>query len=148
MVKSSQNWWNIRFFHLFRHQFCFKEDKMLILLRWSFIVAEACSVAFDVFVCLRYLEKSNALCCKGHLDIKYKLQHNREAEVFRASARNLANGQLHRVSVQRLAETLSVQVLWPIEGRCWNCISLHFSSNWDGVKCTKGTLWTFSTYTD
>ncbi|CAM4728856.1 unnamed protein product [Leuciscus chuanchicus] len=46
----------------------------------------------------------------GHLDIKYKLQHNREAEVFRASARNLANGQLHRVSVQRLAETLSVQV--------------------------------------
>lgn len=56
MVKSSQNWWNVRFFHLFRHQFCFKEDKMLILLRWSFIVAEACSVAFDVSVCLRYLE--------------------------------------------------------------------------------------------
>uniref|UniRef100_A0A673MDL8 Contactin associated protein like 3 n=1 Tax=Sinocyclocheilus rhinocerous TaxID=307959 RepID=A0A673MDL8_9TELE len=46
----------------------------------------------------------------GHLDIKYKLQHNRDAEVFRASGRNLANGQLHRVSVQRLTETLSIQV--------------------------------------
>uniref|UniRef100_A0A8C2JIC4 Contactin associated protein like 3 n=1 Tax=Cyprinus carpio TaxID=7962 RepID=A0A8C2JIC4_CYPCA len=34
----------------------------------------------------------------GHLDVKYKLQHNRDAEVFRASGRNLANGQLHRVS--------------------------------------------------
>ncbi|XP_068079984.1 contactin-associated protein-like 4 isoform X2 [Danio rerio] len=46
----------------------------------------------------------------GHLDVKYKLAHSREAEVFRASGRNLANGQLHRVSVQRLAETLSIQV--------------------------------------
>uniref|UniRef100_A0A8C2Q5L4 Contactin associated protein like 3 n=1 Tax=Cyprinus carpio TaxID=7962 RepID=A0A8C2Q5L4_CYPCA len=47
----------------------------------------------------------------GHLDVRYKLQHNRDAEVFRASGRNLANGLLHRVSVQRLAETLSIQVL-------------------------------------
>ncbi|XP_016118206.1 contactin-associated protein-like 5, partial [Sinocyclocheilus grahami] len=46
----------------------------------------------------------------GHLDVKYKLQHNRDAEVFRASGRNLANGLLHRVSVQRLTETLSIQV--------------------------------------
>uniref|UniRef100_A0A8C1W409 Contactin associated protein like 3 n=1 Tax=Cyprinus carpio TaxID=7962 RepID=A0A8C1W409_CYPCA len=38
----------------------------------------------------------------GHLDVRYKLQHNRDAEVFRASGRNLANGLLHRVSVQRL----------------------------------------------
>uniref|UniRef100_A0A8C1PSX8 Contactin associated protein like 3 n=1 Tax=Cyprinus carpio TaxID=7962 RepID=A0A8C1PSX8_CYPCA len=44
----------------------------------------------------------------GHLDVKYKLQHNRDAEVFRASGRNLANGQLHRVSVQRLGETLNL----------------------------------------
>uniref|UniRef100_A0A8C1X5C8 Contactin associated protein like 3 n=1 Tax=Cyprinus carpio TaxID=7962 RepID=A0A8C1X5C8_CYPCA len=35
----------------------------------------------------------------GHLDVKYKLQHNRDAEVFRASGRNLANGQLHRVNL-------------------------------------------------
>uniref|UniRef100_A0A8C1RGK3 Contactin associated protein like 3 n=1 Tax=Cyprinus carpio TaxID=7962 RepID=A0A8C1RGK3_CYPCA len=33
----------------------------------------------------------------GHLDVKYKLQHNRDAEVFRASGRNLANGQLHHL---------------------------------------------------
>uniref|UniRef100_A0A8C2KBZ4 Contactin associated protein like 3 n=1 Tax=Cyprinus carpio TaxID=7962 RepID=A0A8C2KBZ4_CYPCA len=33
----------------------------------------------------------------------------KHAEVFRASGRNLANGLLHRVSVQRLAETLSIQ---------------------------------------
>uniref|UniRef100_A0A8C2KHB0 Contactin associated protein like 3 n=1 Tax=Cyprinus carpio TaxID=7962 RepID=A0A8C2KHB0_CYPCA len=32
----------------------------------------------------------------GHLDVRYKLQHNRDAEVFRASGRNLANGLLHR----------------------------------------------------
>ncbi|XP_059400302.1 contactin-associated protein-like 4 isoform X2 [Carassius carassius] len=46
----------------------------------------------------------------GHLDVRYKLQHNRDAEVFRASGRNLANGLLHHVSIQRLAETLSIQV--------------------------------------
>uniref|UniRef100_A0A8C2JJD8 Contactin associated protein like 3 n=1 Tax=Cyprinus carpio TaxID=7962 RepID=A0A8C2JJD8_CYPCA len=50
----------------------------------------------------------------GHLDVKYKLQHNRDAEVFRASGRNLANGQLHRVSVQRLGETSTkVTILSP-----------------------------------
>uniref|UniRef100_A0A9J7ZER6 Contactin associated protein like 3 n=1 Tax=Cyprinus carpio carpio TaxID=630221 RepID=A0A9J7ZER6_CYPCA len=36
----------------------------------------------------------------GHLDVRYKLQHNRDAEVFRASGRNLANGLLHRVSTK------------------------------------------------
>ncbi|XP_052463585.1 contactin-associated protein-like 4 isoform X1 [Carassius gibelio] len=46
----------------------------------------------------------------GHLDVRYKLQHNRDAEVFRANGRNLANGLLHHVSIQRLAETLSIQV--------------------------------------
>ncbi|XP_051971628.1 contactin-associated protein-like 5 isoform X1 [Xyrauchen texanus] len=46
----------------------------------------------------------------GHLDVKYKLQHNGDAEVFRASARSLANGQLHRVSIRRVAESLSIQV--------------------------------------
>ncbi|XP_058644606.1 contactin-associated protein-like 4 isoform X4 [Onychostoma macrolepis] len=53
---------------------------------------------------------TGTFCHRGHLDIKYKLQHNRDAEVFRASGRNLANGQLHRVSVQRLADMLSIQV--------------------------------------
>uniref|UniRef100_A0A4W4FQY5 Contactin associated protein like 3 n=1 Tax=Electrophorus electricus TaxID=8005 RepID=A0A4W4FQY5_ELEEL len=46
----------------------------------------------------------------GQLDVKYKLQSNKEAEVFRSNTRNLANGQLHRVSIRRHAESLSVQV--------------------------------------
>uniref|UniRef100_A0A3B1IS72 Contactin associated protein like 3 n=1 Tax=Astyanax mexicanus TaxID=7994 RepID=A0A3B1IS72_ASTMX len=46
----------------------------------------------------------------GHLDVKYKLQSNRDAEVFRSNARNLANGQLHQVSIRRVSESLSVQV--------------------------------------
>ncbi|KAI4873601.1 hypothetical protein NFI96_001399, partial [Prochilodus magdalenae] len=47
---------------------------------------------------------------RWQLDVKYKLQNNREAEVFRSSTRNLANGQLHRVSVRRLSESLSIQI--------------------------------------
>ncbi|XP_076159220.1 contactin-associated protein-like 5 [Alosa pseudoharengus] len=46
----------------------------------------------------------------GHLDVKYKLQSNRDAEVFRTSTRNLANGQLHMVSIRRQAENLYIQV--------------------------------------
>ncbi|XP_036451045.1 contactin-associated protein-like 5 [Colossoma macropomum] len=46
----------------------------------------------------------------GQLDVKYKLQNNRDAEVFRSSVRNLANGQLHRVSVRRVSESLSIQI--------------------------------------
>uniref|UniRef100_A0A8B9JZL7 Contactin associated protein like 3 n=1 Tax=Astyanax mexicanus TaxID=7994 RepID=A0A8B9JZL7_ASTMX len=46
----------------------------------------------------------------GHLDVKYKLQSNRDAEVFQSNARNLANGQLHQVSIRRVSESLSVQV--------------------------------------
>uniref|UniRef100_A0AAY4B510 Contactin associated protein like 3 n=1 Tax=Denticeps clupeoides TaxID=299321 RepID=A0AAY4B510_9TELE len=37
----------------------------------------------------------------GQLDIKYKLQSAKDAEVFKSSSRNLANGQLHRVSLRR-----------------------------------------------
>uniref|UniRef100_A0A9J8AXI7 Contactin associated protein like 3 n=1 Tax=Cyprinus carpio carpio TaxID=630221 RepID=A0A9J8AXI7_CYPCA len=42
----------------------------------------------------------------GHLDVRYKLQHNRDAEVFRASGRNLANGLLHRVNTEISSKTL------------------------------------------
>ncbi|CAB1318089.1 unnamed protein product, partial [Coregonus sp. 'balchen'] len=45
----------------------------------------------------------------GYLDVKYKLQNSRDAEVIRTSIRNLANGQLHRVSIRRISETVSVQ---------------------------------------
>uniref|UniRef100_A0A671NA58 Contactin-associated protein-like 4 n=1 Tax=Sinocyclocheilus anshuiensis TaxID=1608454 RepID=A0A671NA58_9TELE len=73
----------------------------------------------------------------GHLDVRYKLQHNRDAEVFRASGRNLANGLLHRVSVQRLTETLSIQVLRRRSKS--TSLILHQSR-------TEGTFWLFSTY--
>ncbi|KAK6315599.1 hypothetical protein J4Q44_G00131230 [Coregonus suidteri] len=46
----------------------------------------------------------------GYLDVKYKLQNSRDAEVIRTSIRNLANGQLHRVSIRRISETVSVQI--------------------------------------
>ncbi|KAB5543336.1 hypothetical protein PHYPO_G00077880 [Pangasianodon hypophthalmus] len=46
----------------------------------------------------------------GQLEVKYKLQNNRDADVFRSSVKNLANGQLHRVSVRRVLESLSIQI--------------------------------------
>ncbi|XP_063068838.1 contactin-associated protein-like 5 [Engraulis encrasicolus] len=46
----------------------------------------------------------------GQLDVKYKLQSNREAEVFKTNTRNLANGQFHTVSIRRQAENLYIQV--------------------------------------
>ncbi|KAI1905287.1 hypothetical protein AGOR_G00014550 [Albula goreensis] len=46
----------------------------------------------------------------GHLDVKYKLQNNKDAEVFRMNMRNLANGQLHKVNIKRQADILHVQV--------------------------------------
>ena len=48
---------------------------------------------------------------QGHLDVKYKLQNNKDAEVFRINMRNLANGQLHKVNIKRQADILHVQVL-------------------------------------
>ncbi|XP_008432146.1 contactin-associated protein-like 4 isoform X1 [Poecilia reticulata] len=45
------------------------------------------------------------------LEVRYKLEANRDAEVLRSSsARNLANGQLHSVAIRRLTHTVSVQV--------------------------------------
>nr|XP_015193727.1 PREDICTED: contactin-associated protein-like 5 isoform X1 [Lepisosteus oculatus] len=46
----------------------------------------------------------------GHLNIKYKLENNKDAEIFRINLRNLANGQLHTVSIKREVKALSVQV--------------------------------------
>ncbi|XP_058268680.1 contactin-associated protein-like 4 isoform X3 [Hemibagrus wyckioides] len=46
----------------------------------------------------------------GHLEVKYKLQNNRNPDVFRSSMKNLANGQLHRVSIRRALESLSIQI--------------------------------------
>uniref|UniRef100_A0A667X365 Contactin associated protein like 3 n=1 Tax=Myripristis murdjan TaxID=586833 RepID=A0A667X365_9TELE len=44
------------------------------------------------------------------LEVRYKLDSSREAEVLRSRVRSLANGQLHTVTISRLADTVSVQV--------------------------------------
>ncbi|XP_048874781.1 contactin-associated protein-like 5 isoform X1 [Brienomyrus brachyistius] len=46
----------------------------------------------------------------GYLDIKYKLQNTKDAEVFRISTRNIANGLIHKVLIKRQADALSVQI--------------------------------------
>uniref|UniRef100_A0A8C8DBJ1 Contactin associated protein like 3 n=1 Tax=Oryzias sinensis TaxID=183150 RepID=A0A8C8DBJ1_9TELE len=44
------------------------------------------------------------------LEVRYKLDSSRDAEVLWSSMRNLANGQLHSVTVQRRAQAVLVQV--------------------------------------
>ncbi|KAL4617566.1 contactin-associated protein-like 5, partial [Arapaima gigas] len=46
----------------------------------------------------------------GYLDVKYKLQNNKDVEIFKVKTRNMANGQLHKVVIKRHAEALKVQV--------------------------------------
>ncbi|TRY64588.1 hypothetical protein DNTS_003142, partial [Danionella cerebrum] len=46
----------------------------------------------------------------GHLELRYKLAHNKDAEDLATAGRNLANGQLHKLSIQRFGHSLSVQV--------------------------------------
>lgn len=48
--------------------------------------------------------------CEDKLEVRYKLDGSRDAEVMRSRARNLANGRLHSVSIRRLSESVSVQV--------------------------------------
>ncbi|XP_029687318.1 contactin-associated protein-like 4 isoform X2 [Takifugu rubripes] len=44
------------------------------------------------------------------LEVRYKLDSSRDAEVMRSRVRHLANGRLHSVSVRRLSESVSVQI--------------------------------------
>ncbi|KAJ8380943.1 hypothetical protein SKAU_G00017210 [Synaphobranchus kaupii] len=46
----------------------------------------------------------------GYLNIIYKLQDDKDAEVFQISQRNMANGLLHTVNFGRVSETLTVQI--------------------------------------
>ncbi|XP_062870599.1 contactin-associated protein-like 4 isoform X2 [Trichomycterus rosablanca] len=46
----------------------------------------------------------------GHLEVRYKLQNNRDVDVFKSNVKNLANGQLHRVSIRRVSASLSLQI--------------------------------------
>uniref|UniRef100_A0A8C7SW72 Contactin-associated protein-like 4 n=1 Tax=Oncorhynchus mykiss TaxID=8022 RepID=A0A8C7SW72_ONCMY len=77
----------------------------------SFSFRSSQSPALLLYVSSYYREYLAVLLNRnGYLDVKYKLQNSRDAEVFRTSVRNLANGQLHRVSIRRLSETVSVQI--------------------------------------
>ncbi|KAK2824583.1 hypothetical protein Q5P01_021758 [Channa striata] len=44
------------------------------------------------------------------LEVRYRLDGGRDAEILKSKVRNLANGQLHTVAISRLAEAVSVQV--------------------------------------
>uniref|UniRef100_A0A665XDW3 Contactin associated protein like 3 n=1 Tax=Echeneis naucrates TaxID=173247 RepID=A0A665XDW3_ECHNA len=44
------------------------------------------------------------------LEVRYKLDGSREAEVLRSRVRGLSNGQLHTVTIRRLTDSVSVQV--------------------------------------
>ncbi|KAM3866155.1 contactin-associated protein-like 4 [Diretmus argenteus] len=59
-----------------------------------------------------YYREYLALLINKHdkLELRYKLENSREAEVLRSRVRNLANRQLHSVTIRRLADTVSVQI--------------------------------------
>lgn len=51
------------------------------------------------------------LVCEDELELRYKLDNSRDADVLRSSVRGVANGQLHTVTVRRTADFVSVQVI-------------------------------------
>ncbi|KAM9345307.1 contactin-associated protein-like 4 [Symphorus nematophorus] len=44
------------------------------------------------------------------LEVRYRLDSSKDAEILRSKVRNLANGQLHAVTISRLADAVSVQI--------------------------------------
>ncbi|XP_038593693.1 contactin-associated protein-like 4 [Micropterus salmoides] len=44
------------------------------------------------------------------LEVRYRLDSSKDADILRSKVRNLANGQLHAVTISRLADTVSVQI--------------------------------------
>ncbi|XP_034559128.1 contactin-associated protein-like 4 [Notolabrus celidotus] len=65
-----------------------------------------------LFYISSYYREYLALLINKHdkLEVRYKLDSSREAEVLRSRARSLANGQLHTVSIRRLTDSVSVQI--------------------------------------
>ncbi|XP_008289756.1 contactin-associated protein-like 4 [Stegastes partitus] len=59
-----------------------------------------------------YYREYLALLINKHdkLEVRYKLDSSREAEVLRSKVRILANGQLHTVTIRRLTDSVSVQI--------------------------------------
>ncbi|XP_045927404.1 contactin-associated protein-like 4 [Micropterus dolomieu] len=44
------------------------------------------------------------------LEVRYRLDSSKDADILRSKVTNLANGQLHAVTISRLADTVSVQI--------------------------------------
>ncbi|CAJ1073054.1 contactin-associated protein-like 4 [Xyrichtys novacula] len=59
-----------------------------------------------------YYREYLALLINKHdkLEVRYKLDSSRDAEVLRSRARSLANGQLHTVTIRRRSEAVTVQI--------------------------------------
>ncbi|CAK6974784.1 contactin-associated protein-like 4 [Scomber scombrus] len=59
-----------------------------------------------------YYREYLALLINKHdkLEVRYKLDSSREAEVLRSRVRSLANGQLHTVTIRRLTDSVSLQI--------------------------------------
>ncbi|KAM9349240.1 contactin-associated protein-like 4 [Symphorus nematophorus] len=65
-----------------------------------------------LFYVSSYYREYLALLINKHdkLEVRYKLDSSREAEVLRSRVRSLANGQLHTVTIRRLSDFVSVQI--------------------------------------
>ncbi|XP_062284692.1 contactin-associated protein-like 4 [Scomber scombrus] len=59
-----------------------------------------------------YYREYLALLINKHdkLEVRYKLDSSREAEVLTSRVRSLANGQLHTVTIRRLTDSVSLQI--------------------------------------
>ncbi|XP_068590882.1 contactin-associated protein-like 4 [Cebidichthys violaceus] len=59
-----------------------------------------------------YYRESLALLINKHdmLEVRYKLDGSRDAEVLRSRVKSLADGQLHTVSISRLTDSVSLQI--------------------------------------
>ncbi|KAM9350204.1 contactin-associated protein-like 4 [Symphorus nematophorus] len=65
-----------------------------------------------LFYVSSYYREYLALLINKHdmLEVRYRLDSSREAEVLRSKVRSLANGQLHTVTIRRLSDSVSVQI--------------------------------------
>ncbi|XP_019957931.2 contactin-associated protein-like 4 isoform X1 [Paralichthys olivaceus] len=59
-----------------------------------------------------YYREYLALLINKHdeLEVRFKLDSSREADILRSRVKSLANGQLHTVTVKRLSDSVSVQI--------------------------------------
>uniref|UniRef100_A0A3P9DCR7 Contactin-associated protein-like 4 n=1 Tax=Maylandia zebra TaxID=106582 RepID=A0A3P9DCR7_9CICH len=81
------------------------------------------SPALLLYVSSYYREYLAVLINKhDKLEVRYKLDSSRDTEVLRSKVRNLANGQLHTVSIRRLTDSVSANsCALPLDPHC----SLH-----------------------